>query len=411
MIPFDDDDARAVAAWLDRSTAPTVRAVRIPCTDEGEWLAARTNGIGASEVGVIIGVSSWTSPYALWWRKKLDWRLPRTEGQRWGHLVEDPIATLFAEVVAGEAYVAQPLGAPYSLWCHPTAVWMLCTPDRLAVLKDGTVVPVELKSDEGGKGWGAPGTDEVPAHHRAQASWQAYIFGAPGAYVVRHRGSGKGRTHVYWVPLNDAYMAGIKAAAGDFLASVALDTPPEPDGAKSTTEALQEINPAIDKDTFAEVPAWLHAEWRQARRDKREAIARDALASNRVRAALGRAEYGTYTTADGLDVIFVKRRIGKRTGYAVAPATTDELREIGAHEQRTEAMGVRPVPDAPSGPPPAQERPGDGDPEGAGVGVGEGTGTDGVDPGGDALDGLVLPPELAELAERARREDPTEETR
>lgn len=429
MIPFEDQDAIDIAAWLNRASAPHVRAVLLHCETEDDWLHARINGIGASEVGIITGVSTWTSPYALWWRKKLDWRLPRTEGQRWGHLVEDPIASLFAEQVAETTYVAKPVGAPYSLWCHPVSQWMLCTPDRLAVNReDGTVSPVELKSDEGGTGWGEPGTDEVPPHHRAQVTWQTYIFGAPGGWVVRKRGSGKGRLHVYWVPFDPVYLGELKDAAGDFLASVALDQPPEPDGARSTTEALKEINPAVDADAMVDVPAWLFAEWRKARQDKRDAAERESLLSNQLRAAMGRAEYATYRTHDGLDVVFAKRRIGKRQGYSVPPGTTDQLHEVGTHEQRDTPAGVRPGPDGPAGTPPAEERSSDCGPEGAAVGDGPSTA---VDQGGAEIADLVawaaehshpgqtceeyeqsakvtpvdLPPELARLVERARRED------
>src|SRR6266542_3116141 len=162
-VPFEPEDVIKLAAWVIQPT-PGVRAKRLPCHTEDEWLLARARSVGASEIGIVLGKSSFCSPYALWYRKKLDWRLPRTEQMKWGHLTEEPIANLFAEEKADDLYVAKPLGAPWSLWVDPQYDWMTCTPDRLAVDQEGQVSPVEVKSDEGGKDWGKPGTDEVPEH-------------------------------------------------------------------------------------------------------------------------------------------------------------------------------------------------------------------------------------------------------
>lgn len=361
--PFADTDAARVADWLGDTKVQEVPAVRVACGTEQEWLDARLSGVGASEVGIILGVSSWSSPYALWWRKKLDWRIPRTEAQRWGHLVEDPIADLFAEDHP-ELLVVRPNGHPYSLWCHPKIPWMTCTPDRLAVDADGRVSPVEIKSDEGGKGWGEPGTDEVPAHHRLQLAWQACIFGADGGWVVRRRGSGKGRTAAYWVPFDRDGFADVIAQCRTFLESIQSGDAPEPDGSKSTTEALKEINPAIDEGEFAEVPREIAEAWIAARIVKGEALAEDALATNRMRQAMGRAEYATFLSERGdLQIVVAKRRIGKRAGYAVGPAQTDELRVIG-NEQRSAVEGLRSEADRTAGATATEQGNGDGDPAG-----------------------------------------------
>lgn len=383
MIPFENVDTVAIRLWLDGTALHDVTAVRVHCATEQEWLTARLDGIGASEVAPIAGMTSWTSPYALWWRKKLDWRLPRTEQQRWGHLVEEPIAELFAEEMAADLYVAWPVGAPYSLWCHPVRGWMLCTPDRLAVDRGGHIYPVEIKSDEGGKGWGASGTDEVPDAYRAQVSWQAFIFGAPGGYVARRKGSGKGRLAWYYVPLDEEWLNGLADRACAFLMTLDADTPPEPDGSRATTETLQQINPAIDAGQTALVSLRLWAEWHDARQAKRDAAAREALASNLLRQEMGRAEFATRPGYGGVEVVFAKRRIGKRSGYEVGPGMTDELREIGG--ERDEGAGVRPEPDGPAAAASVQEGPGDGGGPGAELGDGEGGGAGQEDPGGDAL--------------------------
>jgi hypothetical protein len=251
---------------------------------------------------------------------------------------------------------------------------MLATPDRLAVDRDGRVCPVELKSDEGGPGWGEPGTDEVPDHHKLQSMWQSHIFGSPGGYVVRKRGSGRSRVVHYWVPYDPNIGADMIVAAEDFLDSIERNEPPEPDAARSTTETLKEINSAVDENEFADVPAELHADWTYARQEKREAIKAEALASNRLRAAMGKSEFATYRTSDGLQVVFAKRKIGKRAGYVVSPSPIDELREIGgdrAKDRDLPAGAGDGGADSEAAAPPAEEGPADGEGEAGGVAIGE----------------------------------------
>jgi putative phage-type endonuclease len=371
VIPFEEATAEVIAGWVYAksggacSCVSETEAIYVPCADENEWLTNRGQGIGASEVGIIVGASSFMSPYALWWRKKLDWRLPRTEAMQWGHLVEDPIADVWAETMVDDLIVAKSLGWPYSLWRHPADTWMTCTPDRLAVDETGLLMPVEIKSDEGGKGWGAEGTDEVPLHHRMQVSWQAHIFGAPGGWVVRKRQSGKGRVRGYWIKYNAADVAGWIKAAADFLESIEAGEPPEPDGGKSTTEALKELHPALDADTTARIDYALAMRWLTAREEKRRAMAAEAIASNRLRASLGRAEFGEYSTGDGFGRTFVKRSRGKRTGYSVAPGETDELREVSGG-QPDEGSAVSGPAEAGGVEPPASDV---GDERGGGAGA------------------------------------------
>jgi len=402
LIPFNDDDVTRIVEWLPAAqrfgadsiqakAAMSVRAEHIPCTSEADWLSARVNGIGASEVGVVIGASTFTSPYALWWQKKLGWQIPGTEGQRWGHLVEDPIAVLFAEQMAGTLYLAKPLGHPYSLWCHPAQRWAMCTPDRLAVHIDGYVCPVELKSDEGGDGWGEPETDQVPRQYRAQALWQAMVFGSHGTYLVRKRGSGRRRLLWYWVPFHLGEAAVLVTAARDFLASIELGVPPDPDGSKATAETLKTLN-TIEEETFAHIPAEVRDEWFAARDGKRDASAREALATNMLRQAMGTAQFATYKSGDGLDVVFAKRRVGKRDGYSVPPGTVDELRRIGGqHEATGPIPGDGPEGADPSAAPPIGEegtRSGGGPRDGLGASTGgsEAETADGQDPRSTALD-------------------------
>lgn len=64
-----------------------------------EWLKSREGGIGSSEVGTILGVNPYETPYQLWLRKT--GRVPHIEQENFlmkmGHLLEDAISQLYAE--------------------------------------------------------------------------------------------------------------------------------------------------------------------------------------------------------------------------------------------------------------------------------------------------------------------------
>ena len=66
--------------------------------DRMGWLAAREKGIGSSEVGTILGVNPWETPYQLWRRKKgLSPRVEENEAMRAGRILESAVATYFEQ--------------------------------------------------------------------------------------------------------------------------------------------------------------------------------------------------------------------------------------------------------------------------------------------------------------------------
>ena len=63
-----------------------------------EWLAARNEGIGASEVASVLGLNPWETPYQLW-RKKRGIDKPQGENffMKAGHYLEDAVARFYAD--------------------------------------------------------------------------------------------------------------------------------------------------------------------------------------------------------------------------------------------------------------------------------------------------------------------------
>lgn len=66
--------------------------------DRMGWLAEREKGIGSSEVGTILGVNPWETPYQLWRRKKgMAPAIVENEATRAGHILESAVATYFEQ--------------------------------------------------------------------------------------------------------------------------------------------------------------------------------------------------------------------------------------------------------------------------------------------------------------------------
>lgn len=336
-IPLSRTDAgKAKARWAAVPRTPAVPLLKAGAS-EGAWLEARRRGanppnagwrIGASELAAVLGTSPHTSAFSLWWAKQDTWVRPEANtAMVVGHKLEDVIGQLWAEQHP-EMLLCRPGSALYG---HPDPLhqWLVCTPDFVAVAEnlDGPgvhVEPVECKSDEGGKGWGKPGTDDVPDHHRVQVYVQCEILGAPRGHLMRLAGK---RPAAYVLPYDDAartLMAGWLGQGAEFIQSLVVDDPPEPDGHKATTETLQQLHAAyVDGKTIA-LPAALIAEFCLAHEQADAAKAELEESKNRIRAALADAQFGTDTGGNKV----VKRNIYKRRGYEVGPAMVDELRRI-----------------------------------------------------------------------------------
>jgi predicted phage-related endonuclease len=337
-IPLSIADRKKAKARWGRVPRTAARPVLKRGATESEWLAARRRDggrwrIGASELAAVAGCSPHTSAFSLWWAKQDTWVHPEANtAMVVGHKLEDVIGGLWAETHP-EMLLFRPGSALYG---HPDPVhdWLVCTPDFLAVrdvreIETGAgpllvIEPVECKSDEGGKGWGKPGTDEVPEHHRIQVYVQCEVLGAKRGHLMRLAGK---RPAAYVLPYDRearAFMADLLAQGAAFIQSLADDIPPDLDGHKATTEALQTIHGAYVEGKTVTLPGALIAEFQLAHDQLDTAKAELDESKNRIRQALADAQLGT----DAAGSKVVKRNIYKRRGYEVGPAMVDELRRM-----------------------------------------------------------------------------------
>lgn len=96
--------------------------------DRAEWLKVRESGIGSSEVGTILGLNPFETPYQLW-RRKVGIDPPKAENfaMRAGHYLEDAVSLFFHDATGKEIIKASAGDWIIRSDAHP---YMQVSPDR-----------------------------------------------------------------------------------------------------------------------------------------------------------------------------------------------------------------------------------------------------------------------------------------
>jgi len=265
---------------------------------EADWHAARRNGITASEIAVLMGLSPYGSPFELYHRKLGN--LPETEdndAMAIGRHMESWVAAKFAErhpefTVTGDGR---------ALFAHPDRPWQMATPDRLIedtatcgiTERDGIfevehLAVLECKVDAGNPDWGEDGSDQIPVHYRCQVLWQCDVLGVTAWYLALLDWMRR-RIRIYRGVIDEAAGADLRimrAEAEAFLRRVAAGDPPDVDWRPATTSALKRLHPSLD-DTEIRVPMTLARKYQAACTSLKAAEQRKKLAENKLRDRLG----------------------------------------------------------------------------------------------------------------------------
>lgn len=268
--------------------------------DRREWLAARRDGIGASEIAAVLGISPWESPFSLYWRKVNGWAVDINDEMSAGTRAEPVIADWFAD--QHPEFVAYPSG----LYASRERPWQLATPDRLVLTEcehwrddphssypcaachhREPVALVECKYVvHGWDGWGEPGTDEIPVHYRAQGLWQADVMGVDEVYFAAWHGA---TFREYLVRRDETDLRMMREAGRRFMQRIEDDDPPSVDEHTATLATLKKLHPDLD-DRAQEVNPATAAGYRRARALKTHATALCDRYEARLRAEMGDAK-------------------------------------------------------------------------------------------------------------------------
>jgi putative phage-type endonuclease len=263
-----------------------------------EWLAARRQGITASEIAAVMGLSSWESPYSLFFRKTGD--LPAqedNEAKRLGRYLEDYVCQRFAEQYP-QFHVE---GNGRELYGHPDRPWELATPDRLVYEdyawrltgggKESLRAPIavlEAKTSASYDGWGDDGSDVIPVAYRCQVLWQLDVLQVSTAYVPTLFLHSR-QVRVYELTMDADAEHDLKLmrdTAQCFLDDIRDRKAPEVDWRPQTSAALKRLYPGLE-DREVIISRTLIGQYRGACSALRKAEQRKKLAENRIRARLG----------------------------------------------------------------------------------------------------------------------------
>lgn len=176
-----------------------------------EQQAFRRTGCGASEVGMVLGLSPWGGPWDVFAAKTgAAPPMEETQAQKRGRILEPAVLQFWAEET-GCALIASP-GTIRSA-AHPLVI---CTPDALGReagpvnsapgdgLLDVADRVVQAKTAHGRTAhlWGPEGTDEVPDSYLLQVQWEMAATGLRRADLAVLLGGDDFR--VYRLDFNEA---------------------------------------------------------------------------------------------------------------------------------------------------------------------------------------------------------------
>lgn len=200
---------------------------KLPTTHE-EWLVDRTKGIGGSDVGAVLGLNKYKSPYTLWAEKRgiLKAEEVNNEAVRVGHDLEQYVADRFTEATGKKVVTSD---YSFQSKAHP---FMLANVDRLLTDEESGL---ECKTASALTRYDFKNGD-IPPSYYCQCMHYMAVTGLKKWYIailVMGRG-------FYWFEINrdEEEIKALIEAEEKFWNMVQNGTQPQIDGTTSTAETL-----------------------------------------------------------------------------------------------------------------------------------------------------------------------------
>jgi len=257
-----------------------------------EWHSERSKGIGGSEVGTILGLNPYESPYALWAKKTK--RIPSEIQENWairfGKAFEEPILYLWQEEhPEWDLYTTGTYADEFCDYLH-------ANPDAIAVhKKTGEQMIIEVKTAR--QTW-----ENVPPSYIAQVMHYMGVTKIQRGLIVAVAGM---TWNEYEVPFNQQQIDHQNKQIAEFWNSVQEDKRPDWDGAESTYHAVRMQYDSIEA---VEVDLGeLGREVLELQMKADDAYWKLSQAKSKALDAMETAKWGTYTTPSG-EVVRVASR-------------------------------------------------------------------------------------------------------
>lgn len=267
-----------------------------------EWLQARTNGIGGSDAGVILGLNKYKTPFELWLEKtgQVEPQEGDSEAIYWGNQMENVVAKEF------ERRTGKKVRRSNFMYQHPDYPFIRGNVDRL-VVGESAVLECKTASAYLAKEWAG---DEVPASYLVQVQHYLGVTGREKGYIAVLIGGNR----FVWKEIerdeeliNMIFEAEKNFWENNVLAGVA----PELDGSSAAEKYLAEKYAKSDPDKEIVLPKDFNAYLEEYFKIKEnEKLIKDAKTEieNKLKAELKEAEIGRV----GDYIVTWKKQVQKR---------------------------------------------------------------------------------------------------
>jgi len=314
-----------------------------------EWLEARRDGIGGSDMAALVGLHPYKTALHVYLDKTSDDPPDDTAGEAafWGSVLEAPVAEHWARLHG--KFLTEP-----GLVAHPDRPWMLVTVDRLVYPQsfsglgrydDGQLMPEAIYEGKTASAWKRDDWDgdRVPDHYQAQCQWEMAVWGLPRVHIGCLLGGQ--RFIEATVERDQQVIDGLITVGAEFWQRVIHRDPPSLEGEPvgPALDLLHRIHGTDNGEVVDLGDAGLEAlvDYLAAKDAERAAKAEADAAKVRLWELLGDA-----TTGQVDDVDVVRFATEPRAGHTVAPSIPRVLRPkpkdlarvlAGRQTERTEA--------------------------------------------------------------------------
>ena len=198
--------------------------------DKLEWLKERQKGIGGSDVGAILGVNKYKTPFQIYLEKTQEIKEVQesSEAAYWGTELEDMVAREFAK------RTGKKVRRDTKHFASEKYPFMVANIDR-RVVGEKAILECKTVNQFGAKEWEG---EEIPASYLVQVQHYIYVKGAEKAYIACLIGGQK----FVWkeIKRDDELIEMIINAEKDFWKLVEEKTPPALDGSSAAEKYLKE---------------------------------------------------------------------------------------------------------------------------------------------------------------------------
>lgn len=182
-----------------------------------QWLEERRKGVGGSDIAAIMGLSPFKTAYQVYQEKRkevADWK--GNNATEWGKRMEPAIRQWYSD------QTGRAVRLPEKIMYHTKHPFMLASLDGFT--DDRRVV--EIKTTRSGKGWGEPGTGEIPDYYAVQVHHYMIVTGFEVADIPVSIAGGS--PELYTVEADGEIAEMIIKACADFWRRVQDGNPPDP---------------------------------------------------------------------------------------------------------------------------------------------------------------------------------------